>query len=94
MNKSLSYALIVFLSLLAASALAGPYVGLTIASDNDVGHCDTTGRCETARAFVGYDKAWGNGIYTDVYASYEDRIDGRSTHDPSRVSATIMKRFD
>ena len=84
----------ILLACLSSPAFAGPYVGLTIASDNDVGHCDTTGRCETARAFVGYDKAWGNGIYTDVYASYEDRIDGRSTHDPSRVSATIMKRFD
>jgi len=93
MTKRISLAVFVCLSLLGASAVAGPYVGLTIASDNDVGHCDTTGRCETARAFVGYDKAWGNGIYTDVYASYEDRIDGRSTHDPSRVSATIMKRW-
>jgi len=93
MNKRISILAFVSLSVLGASAVAGPYAGLTLASDNDVGFCETTGRCETVRAFVGYDHSWGNDIYTDVYASYEDRIDGSDFYNPSRVSATILKRF-
>jgi len=86
-------ALIVAMFGIWQQAHAGPYVGLTIASDNDVGFCETTGRCETVRAFVGFDHSWGNDIYTDIYASYEDRIDGSDFYNPSRVSATILKRF-